>query len=174
MAKNTMGKAKTSTGVKNISRPDSHGFQVRINRDGAQYSRYFAIREYGGEQKALQAAINWREMKKAVLPPPRPFYKTIASNRSTGMVGVSKTVHHDRRRDVSYLRYRVSYQKGLGQSATRTFQAGPIGQLSADDELHAFRTAVAFRQEYEQCRLKGERFEPKKYKGWKRERLYVA
>ncbi len=48
----------------NISRIDTratHGWQVRITRKSNPCSKFFADRQNGGQQEALQAAIAWRD-----------------------------------------------------------------------------------------------------------------
>ncbi|MDZ4700014.1 MAG: hypothetical protein SH809_09945 [Rhodothermales bacterium] len=48
----------------NISRIDTratHGWQVRITRKSNPCSKFFADRQNGGQEEALQAAMNWRD-----------------------------------------------------------------------------------------------------------------
>ena len=53
--------------------PDAHGYQVRIVREGIEHSRYFSKKVWGGDKKAREAAVNWRDMKRASLPKVMPY-----------------------------------------------------------------------------------------------------
>lgn len=161
-----------SNNQKNISQPDQHGWQVRIVREGKQHSRYFAHKQYGSRQKSLKAAIRWRDLMQVVLPKRKPFFTRLASNQSTGVIGVSRAIHHDKRRDTAYLRYQVSYQQKNGRSASKTFQVGPADRVTAEQERHAFLTAIQFRKDYEQSRLNRESFDSERFLQWRNERLY--
>lgn len=161
-----------SNNQKNISQPDQHGWQVRIVREGKQHSRYFAHKQYGSRQKSLKAAIRWRDLMQVVLPKRKPFFTRLASNQSTGVIGVSRAIHHDKRRDTAYLRFQVSYQQHNGRSASKTFQVGPAEQVTAEQEKHAFLTAVQFRKEYEQARLEMEHFDASRFSNWRTQQLY--
>ncbi|MBV1881619.1 MAG: hypothetical protein KUG82_08300 [Pseudomonadales bacterium] len=156
----------------NITKPDDHGYQVRIVRQGTEYSRYFSKKVWGSDTKALNAAINWRDMKRASLPKKTPYINDQPKNNSTGVNGISKVIHHDKRRDTKTLRYQVSYRTIDGRQSVRTFQVGRIEDVSADQDLHAFRTALLFRKEYELARSIGETFDNNRFGQWKMERLY--
>lgn len=159
------------TKQKNITMPDGLGYQVRVVRNGEEHSRYFSFAVWGGKRRALDAAVNWRDMTKAKLGEPKRF-EGEARNKSTGVRGVSKVIHQDKRRGHSNLRYQVTWTKENGQQAARTFQVGRVDQISADEELHAYRTAVAFRKKYELARSLGIHFDPKEFTNWRNERLY--
>ena len=156
----------------NITQPDMHGYQVRIVRGGTEYSRYFSKKVWGGDRKALEAAINWRDMKRASLPKKTPYINDKPKNNSTGINGISKVVHFDKRRGTEILRYQVSYRTKDNRQSVRTFQVGRLEEITADDDLHAFRTAVLFRKEYELARSLDEDFDPERFRNWKKERLY--
>lgn len=165
-----MTKAKE---LANITMPDPHGFQVRLVRMGVEYSRYFSIKVWGGKKKALEAAQNWRDLKRASLPKHKPYLNDTPANKTTGVNGISKIVHLDRRRGTKTLRYQVSYLNQERKPTVRTFQVGRIESVTADDDLHAFRTAVMFRKEYEFARAVEADFHPERFKDWKQERLYT-
>ena len=59
-----------------------------------------------------------------------------------------------------------------GKTKNKKFQVGRVGEVSADDEFHAFRTAVHFRKEFEWCVQEKRPFEPERYTQWKRIRVY--
>lgn len=156
----------------NITMPDAHGYQVRIVRAGKEHSRYFSTKVWGGENHALEAAINWRDMKRASLPRKVAAENQQPKNNSTGINGISKVVHYDKRRNTETLRYQVSYRTKDAKQSVRTFQVGHTNRLTTDDDLHAFKTAIAFRREYELARSLDEEFNAEKYSNWKNEKLY--
>lgn len=57
-------------------------------------------------------------------------------------------------------------------SSNKTFQVGNIQTVTADDELHAFRTARLFRMCYEHSIDNDIPFHDEKFAGWKKVRLY--
>ena len=153
--------------------PDAHGYQVRIVREGIEHSRYFSKKVWGGDKKAREAAVNWRDMKRASLPKVMPYLNDEPKNNSTGVNGISKVLHLDKRRGTKTLRYQVSYTTSNRRPSVRTFQVGRMEKITADDDLHAFRTAVLFRKEYELARSLDEPFQADRFRNWKKERLYV-
>jgi len=158
---------------KNITEPDKHGFQVRIVCDGREYSRYFSHQLWGDKNKSLAGAQNWRDQMHVILGTHRRrlHKKPLASKRSTGVCGVSRSVQYDKRRDTSYLVYKVHW-KDKDQIKNKSFHVGQLGEVTADQEFHAFRTAVLFRKEYECSVEDGVRFQPERYQLWKEKRLY--
>ncbi|MEE9424308.1 MAG: hypothetical protein V3V18_04945 [Methylococcales bacterium] len=161
---------------KQITEPDNKGFQVRIVRNKKEYSRYFSHQVWGGKRKSLSSAISWRDQMLIVFRERNKYRPdaTIPSNKkSTGVTGVIKTVQFDKRRDVYYLVYSCLWYQN-GNRHTKTFHVGRADKVSPDEELHAFRTAVLFRKEYEMFKDEGmeDRFSSDRYKLWKKERLY--
>ena len=155
---------------KHITEPDIRGFQVRVVRDRKEYSRYFSHKSWGTRKKSLQAAISWREQILVAIGDKK---LTPIGNKSTGIVGVSKTIHYDKRWDSTALVYSCHWRKN-NKAYNKTFQVGLVNEITADDEFHAFRTAVQFRKEYEFYKEAGKEqlFQPEKYKSWRKERLY--
>ncbi len=166
----------TEKKYKQITEPDNKGFQVRIVRNKKEYSRYFSHKLWGGRQQALKSAINWRDQT-LVLFSSKPTYQQMTrifpNKISTGVTGVSRTIQYDKRRDVRSLIYSCHWRLN-GKGHTKTFHVGRMEEINADQELHAFRTAIRFRHEYEMYRANGleSQFDPTKYKNWKKERLY--
>ncbi len=159
---------------KHITEPDNKGFQVRIVRNKKEYSRYFAHRVWGSRTKALQGAISWRDQQLVALGKVDkylPERNIISSKRTTGIRGVSRSVQYDKRRDAHYLVYSVHWRKN-GKACTKTFHVGRVGEVGADEEFHAFRTAVRFRREYELCKAHDEDFVADHFKHWRKVRLY--
>ena len=159
---------------KHITCPDEHGFQVRIVRNKKEYSRYFAHRQWGSKRKALEGARSWRDQMLVSLGGRHkylPDLGVIASKKTTGVRGVSRSVQYDKRRDVYYLVYSVHWRIE-GKANTKTFHVGRVEDVTADQEFHAFRTAVRFRHEYELSVADGEPFYPERFKLWRTTRLY--
>ncbi len=157
---------------KHITEPDAFGYQVRIVRRGVERSRYFSHRLWGGKHKSLKAAINWRDQMLAILKGGRTrFMKTPSNKISTGVTGVSRTIKYDKRKDKSYLCYTVFWIKE-GKPRNKTFQVGNIKTVTADQELHAYRTAVLFRKAYEYAIDNDHPFDDLLFKNWKNMRLY--
>ncbi len=157
---------------KHITEPDAFGFQVRIVRRGKETSRYFSHKLWGNKAKSLQAAIAWRDQMLVVLKGSRTrFLKPPKNKTTTGITGVSRTIKYDHRKDKSYLCYTVFWVKER-KSKNKTFQVGNVETITADDELHAFRTARLFRHCYEHSIDHDIPFNDAKFAGWKKVRLY--
>lgn len=163
---------------KQITEPDVRGFQVRIVRNKKEYSRYFSHKSWGSKKKSLGGAISWRDQMLVLFKDNAKYQskETIPPHKkSTGVLGVSRSVQFDKRKGegVYYLVYSCHWRKD-NKGHTKTFHVGRAESVTADQELHAFRTAVLFRKEYELCKDKGveEFFSTEKYKLWRTERLY--
>jgi len=157
---------------KHITEPDHFGYQVRIVRRGKETSRYFSHKLWGNKGKSLKAALTWRDQMQVVLKGSKArFLKPPKNKTSTGITGVSRTIKFDRRKDKSYLCYTVFWVCN-GTSRNKTFQVGNVDKVTADDELHAFRTARLFRNCYE-CSIDNDiPFDDSKFSGWKKQRFY--
>ncbi|NWK56835.1 hypothetical protein HW115_14525 [Verrucomicrobiaceae bacterium N1E253] len=69
----------------------THGWQVRMQRRGIKYGKFFADRPHGGPQQALQAARQWRDALIDELANRASTRICERSQRnSSGVVGVSK------------------------------------------------------------------------------------
>ncbi|MGB0990899.1 MAG: hypothetical protein ACPG32_00345 [Akkermansiaceae bacterium] len=67
----------------------THGFQVRLQRRGVKYAKFFADRTHGHPERALLAARRWRDSLIARLADQARICERSARNNS-GVVGVSK------------------------------------------------------------------------------------
>ena len=85
------------TKIKGISRIDSkhtHGWFVRISREGKIHSKMFSDRPHGGKEEALQAAIRYRDQYEKDHPRKMErlrIRQTLPRNNSTGILGVYET-----------------------------------------------------------------------------------
>jgi len=157
---------------KHITEPDVFGYQVRIVRRGKENSRYFSHKLWGNRNKSLKAAITWRDQMLVVLKGSKTrFLKPPKNKTTTGVTGVSRTIKYDHRKDKSYLCYTVFWVHN-GKSRNKTFQVGNVEKITADNELHAFRTAKLFRSCYEYAIDNDLPFDESVFSGWKNKRLY--
>lgn len=157
---------------KHITEPDVFGFQVRIVRRGKETSRYFSHKLWGSKTKSLKAAIAWRDQMLVALKGSRTrFLKPPKNKTTTGITGVSRIVKFDHRKNKSYLCYTVFWVNN-GKPKNKTFQVGNIDIITADDELHAFRTARVFRSCYEYAIDNDLPFQGEGFAGWKKLRIY--
>ncbi|MBT8038501.1 MAG: hypothetical protein KJO21_13270 [Verrucomicrobiae bacterium] len=67
----------------------THGWQVRLQRRGIKYGKFFADRGHGQPERALQAAIEWRDDLLTKITDRARICERSLRNRS-GVVGVSK------------------------------------------------------------------------------------
>ena len=161
---------------KNITQPDSSGYQVRVVRNGKEYSRYFSHNLWGSKNKALEAAQSWRDQTIANLDSAQGGVigkPALSNNTTTGIRGITKRIHHDKRRNTKSLVYQVHWIDN-GKIKNKKFQVGRIETVTADQDLHTFRTAMHFRKEYELCRSYNKKFDATRYANWKNERIYDA
>jgi hypothetical protein len=97
-----------STNLKGISRIDApdrneHCWLVRATKDSVTYSKSFADKKYGGKEKTLRIAVEYRDKlykalnidlnkprKRGFREFPYPFFTKKANNK-TGVVGVYRT-----------------------------------------------------------------------------------
>lgn len=163
----------------NITIPAFDAYQVRIVRDGREYSATFAWSRYGSTEEALSEAVAWRDALLAKLP---SAATTLGSYRSTpqknkrsyNRVGVSRYIGVDRRKTGApgYLRFAVNWVDETGQSRVSSFQVGKVGAFTWEDELHAACTAEAFRTQWEFSSATGQAFDPSSYRGWRKKQCY--
>lgn len=82
----------------NIARIDieakqTHGWQVRITRQRKRHTKFFSDSVYGDEDKALEAAIEYRDQLKDELPEALTGHVMAAKARSTsGVPGIRLTI----------------------------------------------------------------------------------
>lgn len=67
----------------------THGFQVRLQRRGIKYAKFFSDRVHGHPQRALDAARAWRDQLIEKLSDQARICERSQRN-SSGVVGVSK------------------------------------------------------------------------------------
>ena len=133
---------------KDISRVDqgnncTHGWNVRIRFKGKIKSKFFADKKNGGSEKALKAAITWRNATEKEIGKVRTdkHLWTVAHSKSkTGIVGVCYSEKQQR--------YNVSWVATDGKGKKSSFSIKKYGKEAA------FLKAVTLRNEKEHERLK--------------------
>lgn len=162
-----------------ITIPNWDGYQVRIVRDGHEFSASFSWAQYAGKELALQEAVRWRDNMLASLPPPGNAKggfrcKPLSHKKSWGRVGITRYTSADARKPGRpvYLRFGVNWIDDSEKRRTKSFQVGRVGEIDWVTELHAANTAEAFRTHWEFCRLNGFPFDETFYDGWRDARRY--
>ena len=136
---------------KNISEPYTGVFQVRIKRNGKQFSKTFG----GANQErksALKKAIAWRD---STLKQVGGIYRVgecYFINKTTGINGIHSSVKK-RQNGRVYLYFFVHYVDEKGKPKNKSFYAGNIQHLTIEKEKVVLGKAKKFRREYEQARL---------------------
>jgi hypothetical protein len=142
--------AKRKLNLDNITQPTSTAYQVRIVRRGKETSRYFSHNLWGSKKKALDAARNWRDQVKVALKMnTRRLTKAPAHNKSTGVLGVSRTHSADNRKDLKYLVYGVGWVDHTGKKRSTAFRVCNINNYNLEIDLFTFELAKRFREEWE-------------------------
>jgi len=88
-----MSEPADNYGISRIDQPEgsTHGWQVRLQRRGVKYAKYFADRRHGGAARALDAARRWRDALVATLELAEESRVCRRSARnSSGVVGVCR------------------------------------------------------------------------------------
>lgn len=74
----------------NPDRHPTHGWQVRVKRHGEQHTKYFSDKRFGGKEKALEEAVEYRDELIEELPDPLdPVQKSAEARSKTGVVGLN-------------------------------------------------------------------------------------
>ena len=137
-----MARAK---GVIRIDSDSTHGWQVRVYRDGKTYSKLFSDRKCGGREEAFAAARDYRTSlveEVADLPAVEPRRRLVRRNRgnTSGVVGISRTYKRDRR-GVRHEVYAVSWNPEPGVARGTSFSIRRYGEDQAFQKACELRWA---------------------------------
>ena len=130
---------------KDIARIDqeskcSHGWYVRVRFQGETKSKFFSDKKYGGREKALALAVEWRNNTEKKIGKIRTDKHLVTvSNSGTGVVGV--------RLNEEYNRYEVSWVNAEGKQGKTSISIRKHGKETA------FIKACSIRHEKEMERL---------------------
>lgn len=154
-----------------ITFPFSSGCQMRFIHQGVDLGGYYSYSKYGGVRESVLAAIRdnvaLRTQYRRRPDGRRAYHIQRAPHGTTGVVGVSCGQYHDPRRDTEAFRYQVHWRRD-SQRKAKTFHLS--AEATTDQHLHAFRTAIQFRKEWEALL---DDFDPTRYKLWRNCRLYL-
>lgn len=164
---------------RHITETNFEAYQVRIVRNGHEYSNSFSFARDRDRERALANAVKWRDKMLAKLPrstngpgsyrvEPLPHKKTVMR------AGITRYVTSDKRRigEPLYLRYGVSFVDETGRKRVKSFQVGRFSDVTWQEDMHASNTAIAFREHWEFCVDHGLVFDPDHYAGWKEKDMY--
>lgn len=116
------------------------GWQVRLQRRGTRYAKYFADRRYGGSEGSLKAAKAWRDdLLKTFSEDERARVCSKSSRNSSGVVGVSKVTIAGSNGVVYYF-WQATWSPAPGQRRSIRYSVKKYG------EEEAFRLAVEARE----------------------------
>lgn len=119
------------------------GWEVRIQRRGKKFEKFFADRQHGGRRAALQAAKLYRDEMEVKLKryTVKELAKKPSARNSSGVVGIRKAVQVQESSDYvyTYTFWVAQWTDGKGKRKTRSFSVDKYG----DEE--AYRMAVQAR-----------------------------
>lgn len=116
------------------------GWQVRLQRRGTRYAKYFADRRHGGIEQSFHAAKLWRDtLLREFAEDDRARVCSKSARNSSGVVGVSKVTIAGSN-GVTYFFWQATWSPSPGQRRSVRFSVKKHGE----DE--AFRLAVEARQ----------------------------
>lgn len=77
-------------------RHPTHGWQVRIRRQGQQHTKFFSDDRFGGIEGALQESLRYRDALLETLPEPDdPSLRSAESRSRTGVIGLNFCMKDD-------------------------------------------------------------------------------
>lgn len=137
-----MGDSPDNFAITRMERAESstYGWQVRLQRRGKRFAKYFADRGHGGRDASFAAAKVWRdELLKTFSDDDRARVCARSTRNSSGVVGVSKVTITGPNGTVYYF-WQATWSPAPGQRRSIRFSVKKHG----DEE--AFRLAVQARE----------------------------
>jgi len=118
----------------------THGWQVRLQRRGVKYAKYFGDRVHGSPATALVAARAWRdELLREINANEQKRICTRSARNRSGVVGVSKVTVVSN--GSSYLFWQATWSPAPGKRRCIKFSIRRYG------DREAFRMAVEARED---------------------------
>jgi len=118
----------------------THGWQVRLQRRGVKYAKYFGDRVHGSPAVALGAARAWRdELLQEINANEQKRICTRSARNRSGVVGVSKVTVVSN--GASYLFWQATWSPAPGKRRCIKFSIRRYG------DREAFRMAVEARED---------------------------
>lgn len=144
-------------GITRIDTKGTHGWYVRVKKNGKSYTKLFSDSKYNGREHALKCAKKAHALAKETMQTPayaptRRLVTTDKRNKS-GMIGVNKTSKTNAKGESTEY-YQVTWSPLPGKIKNRQWSVRKYGR----DE--AFRLAKKFREEI-MISIYGERYTQK-------------
>ncbi len=145
--------AVAKSGYKGISRIDqisrnTYGWYLRVRCYGIMYSKFFSDKKFGNKNKALQAAVEFRDDLERELGLPRTDRYVVmqSPHNKTGVIGIQRKVKKHRKKSGEYSYWNVF-------EVTYNPEPGVTKKTSVSIDLHgekeAFRRACLIRRQKE-------------------------
>jgi len=139
-----MNEQQQLKGISRIDTRETHGWYVRIYKNGNTYSKLYSDNKYGGKERALLVAqkarvIALEALKELPREPKRRLVRTDRRNKS-GIIGVSKTTKINKNGTTSDY-FQVTWSPEPGKVKNRQWSVKKYG------EEEAGRRAVEYRQQ---------------------------
>ena len=123
-----------------LPRAGTHGWQVRMQRRGIKYAKFFADGVLGGSEHSLKVARQWRDaLLKKIEAADRARICQRSQRNSSGVVGVSKVTVVTN--GVQYIFWQATWSPSPGKRRCVKFSIKRYG------ETKAFELAVKARTE---------------------------
>ena len=118
----------------------SHGWLVRLQRNGKAYARFFADNRYGDHSAALVAAREHRDRLLEELPTPssRVQAERLTIRNNSGVVGVCRVVREDNNGN-RYEFWQATWSPSPGRRKTAKFSIRRYGDDGAFELARAAR-----------------------------------
>lgn len=139
---------KRNPEMKGISRIDAkgtHGWYVRIYKNGKTYSKLYSDNRYGGRDKALTFAQKARKIALDTLKslPENNVRRLVSHDKrnKSGIIGVSRTTKTNADGDTSVY-YQVTWSPEKGKIKNRQWSVRKYGEEGAFKRAKEFRESV--------------------------------
>ncbi len=123
-----------------LPRARTHGWQVRLQRRGVKFAKYFGDRLHGSSENSLKAARQWRDdLLGQIQPQVQARICTRSARNRSGVVGVSKVTVLTN--GTTYEFWQATWSPETGRRRCVKFSIRRYG------EREAFRLAVRAREQ---------------------------
>lgn len=117
----------------------THGWQVRLQRRGVKYAKYFGDGIYGDSSRAVKAARDWRDELLVKIGDAQARICTRSTRNRSGVVGVSKVTVVTNGSEYEF--WQATWSPEVGRRRCVKFSIRRYG------DREAFRRAVIAREE---------------------------